>query len=123
MVEPKFKVGDRIEDRHNTHNIYDIIGVDKSNGYYICKHVNGGMKSYMVIEYVDDDYQIYDDTPTPPDYGDEVRFEPKIYDIVFYYDKGEIKTGKIVDYRADEGIYELGNGVELLPNEIIGIGK
>lgn len=123
MVEPKFKVGDKIENRFSSHRVYDIIGVDLDNQEYHCKHSYCNNEEDLPFECADKDYELYDDTPTPPDYGDEVKFEPKIYDIVFYYNKGEIKTGKIVDYRADEGIYELGNGVELLPNEIIGIGK
>jgi len=121
--ETKFKVGDKIENRFSSHRVYDIIGIDLDNQEYHCKHSYCNSEEDLPFECADKDYELYDDTPTPPDYGDEVRFEPKIYDSVFYYNKGEIKTGKIVGYRADEGIYELDNDVELLPNEIIGIGK
>ena len=123
MVEPKFKVGDKIENRFSSHRVYDIIGIDLDNQEYHCKHSYCNSEEDLPFECADKDYELYDDTPTPPDYGDELKFEPKIYDSVFYYNKGEIKTGKIVDYRADEDIYELDNGVELLPIEIIGIGK
>ena len=68
---PKFKVGDVIENKYNSHLIYKIKDLDFNSKNYVCEHVgvNQGTSDYIGFLIVDEDYELYNDQPNQE--GDE----------------------------------------------------
>lgn len=60
---PKFKVGDVIENKYNSHLIFKVKDIDFSAKAYVCEHINNNAyEEILGFLFVDGDYELYDDT-------------------------------------------------------------
>ena len=59
---PKFKVGDVIENKHNSHLIFKVKDIDFSAKVYVCEHINNAYEERLGFLFVDGGYELYDGT-------------------------------------------------------------